>query len=108
MKNLFLTLLIACSGAAFAGDCSSDDSQFIFQNGKLMEADTEESIEISSSQVVDVLSVTTEPCVFVGDSLVDVEVVTRLIQLNHNYMGQPHQTQFVCSGVTLKAAQCGE
>ncbi len=110
MKLLLGAFLIFSTSSvlAFSSDCPSDDQMFVFRNGSLTEASSGDAIEMHSTQVIDVLSTQTEPCVSVGGSVVDVEITTQLIQVNHSFMGVPTKTQFVCPNVELKKAQCGE
>ncbi|NCN42042.1 hypothetical protein GW916_12425 [bacterium] len=110
MRVHLIALFVFVSGSAFAfsADCPSDDGDFAFRNGELIEVGTGEKILNSSAQVVNVISQTVEPCVVVGKSIVDVEITTRLIQVNHSYMGVPRETQFVCPMVEFKESKCGE
>ena len=109
MKYILTIALLSSNFAwAFSADCPSDDKMFVFRNGSVVDVTSGDMIAHDSTQVVDVLSVKTEPCVMVGTDVVDVEVKTLIIQANHSYMEVPHKTQFVCTIAELKEPKCGE
>ncbi len=104
---LLCTLLSSNFASAFSFSCPSNEKEFVFRDGNLYTADGR-GLSIDSAQMIDILETKTIPCTFVGESLVDVEVTTQLIQINHSYLGIAHETQFVCPKAELKPASCGE
>ncbi len=111
MKYLLPILLVFSSGSvfAFSSDCQSNNAMFAFRDGNLIEASSGDPIEMKTSQLVDIISTSTENCFLVGKTLMDVETITTLIEVQHEYMATPQSTQLVCSSVRLEIAKnCGE